>query len=412
MRVTGRLLRGYPGDHRIVRARHRARLAALRCRSSRARRDRSGCAAAHPHATLRPRVGGRMRADLARALAAAFLAGEWTQPGLVASGATVLGRRARWLPPLVRQTLALYPRAPVDRPRELAANLASRPAAAKALRARPPGATGRRRRRWSPTGGGCRCSTTSADVASFLRVSASDLDWFADPRHLARTRLRRPPPALPRLPPRRAQRRHPRPGGTQAAAQGRAAPPPPRGRRAHPAARRGPGLPARRLGAVLRRAPRRPERRAAAGPRGVLRERDRLPGLRHLAHRRLPRAGRALPGRPGDQRPAALVLARGADPGGRRPARRPLAARSPARRATPAAGCADVAGDGQPGGVPARRAPHRAGPVVGRALHEVRRRPGVLGRARLGHGHVAPDRRGRGDRRATRASGSTPARPG
>ena len=74
-----------------------------------------------------------MRADLARALAAAFLAGEWTQPGLVASGTTVLGRRARWLPPLVRQALELYPRAPLDRPRELAANLASRPAAAKAM---------------------------------------------------------------------------------------------------------------------------------------------------------------------------------------------------------------------------------------------------------------------------------------
>ena len=65
-----------------------------------------------------------MRSDLARALAAAFLAGEWTQPGMVASGTVVVGRRARWLPPLVRQTLALYPRAPVDRPRELAANLA------------------------------------------------------------------------------------------------------------------------------------------------------------------------------------------------------------------------------------------------------------------------------------------------
>ena len=49
VRVIGSLLRGYPGDHRYVRARHRARLAALRCRSSRARRDRSGRAAAPDH---------------------------------------------------------------------------------------------------------------------------------------------------------------------------------------------------------------------------------------------------------------------------------------------------------------------------------------------------------------------------
>jgi RNA-directed DNA polymerase len=127
-----------------------------------------------------------VRAELARALAAGFLAGEWTQAGMVASGSTVLGRRARWLPPLVRQTLALYPRAPVDRPRELAANLASRPAAAKALRAvpvvRPVVATQMLANRWR-----LPVLDDLADVSSFLGVSAADLDWFADPRHLARS---------------------------------------------------------------------------------------------------------------------------------------------------------------------------------------------------------------------------------
>ena len=78
-----------------------------------------------------------MRPDLARALAAGFLDGEWTQQGLVASGVTVLGRRPAWLSPLARQTLVLYPRAPGDRPRELATNLATRPRCGRAGRASP-----------------------------------------------------------------------------------------------------------------------------------------------------------------------------------------------------------------------------------------------------------------------------------
>ena len=127
-----------------------------------------------------------MRADLARALASGFLAGEWNQPGLVESGAAVLGRRPRWLPPLVRQVLALYPRAPADRPRELATNIATRPAAAKATGtgplARPVVATRMLANRWR-----LPVLDDLADVAALLDVSASDLDWFSDPRHLART---------------------------------------------------------------------------------------------------------------------------------------------------------------------------------------------------------------------------------
>jgi len=126
-----------------------------------------------------------MRSDLARALAAGFLAGDWTQQGMVEGGTAVLGRRPRWLPPLVRQTLALYPRAPVDRPRELAANIASRPAAAKALQTgpltQPVVVTRMAANRWR-----LPVLDDVADVSSFLGLSAGDLDWFADPRHLAR----------------------------------------------------------------------------------------------------------------------------------------------------------------------------------------------------------------------------------
>jgi len=127
-----------------------------------------------------------MRSDLARALAAGFLDGEWTQPALVERGVVVLGRRPRWLAPLVRQTLALYPRPPADRPRELEANIAARPAAAKALgasaRVHPVVTTRMLTNRWRlPVLEGLD------DVATFLGVGVSELDWFSDPRHLARS---------------------------------------------------------------------------------------------------------------------------------------------------------------------------------------------------------------------------------
>ncbi len=127
-----------------------------------------------------------MRSDLARALAAAFLAGDWTRQGLVESGASVLGRRPRWLSPLARQTVELYPRPPGDRPRELAINLASRPAAVRAVHVgplvRPLVATQMLTNRWRlPVLEGL------GDVAAFLDVEPDDLDWFSDPRRLARS---------------------------------------------------------------------------------------------------------------------------------------------------------------------------------------------------------------------------------
>lgn len=127
-----------------------------------------------------------MRSDLARALAAGFLGGEWTRQGLVESGAVVLGRRPRWLSPLAGQTIAVYPRAPVDRPRELATNIASLPAAAKAMHAapvaQPVAATRMLTNRWRlPVLEGLD------HVASFFDVDPGELDWFSDPRRLARS---------------------------------------------------------------------------------------------------------------------------------------------------------------------------------------------------------------------------------
>jgi RNA-directed DNA polymerase len=126
-----------------------------------------------------------VRTDLARALASGFLAGQWTQEGLVHSGSLVLGARRRWLAPLVRQTIALYPRPPYDRPRELATLIATRPAAEQAAAARPVvhPVVGTRMvaNRWR-----LEVLNDLDDVARFLSLTASELGWFADPRHWAR----------------------------------------------------------------------------------------------------------------------------------------------------------------------------------------------------------------------------------
>ena len=406
MRVTGLPLRGYPGDHRYVRAQHRARLAALRCRSPRARRDRSGRAATRrPDGDL-PTV----RPDLARALAAAFLAGEWTEAGLAASGAYVLGRRTAWLAPLARQVRRALPPRAARPPARAGREPGVTPGGGQGTRGRAAGAAGGRDAdgRRPVAGAGARRARRRRRLLRGVRLRARLVLRPAPtgPRH-----HRRPAPALPGQPSHRPERRDPGARGAQDPAQGDAATPARRGRVADPAARRGSRVPARRLGAVLRPSPCRSQRGRAARPRGLLRQRDRLARLRHLAHRRLPRAGRPLPRRAGDVRAAPVELACGAPARRRRPARRPLAARPTPRGAPPAAGCPDVAGDGEPRGLPPRRPAHRAGAVVGRALHEVRRRPGVLGRGRLGNGarHDSSTRSRRSC--ATRASGSTPARP-
>jgi RNA-directed DNA polymerase len=64
---------------------------------------------------------GAKRRELAAALAAAFLAGAWSENAMVRRGAAALQPRPRWLRPLVREVRAAYHRAPADRPRELAA---------------------------------------------------------------------------------------------------------------------------------------------------------------------------------------------------------------------------------------------------------------------------------------------------
>jgi len=126
-----------------------------------------------------------VRQDLARALAEAFLAGDWTRPGLVGSGSLVLRRRAGWLPALAQEVLAIYPSPPRDRPREFTAVLSSRPAAERAGSARPlthlAAATRMISNPWH-----LPVLHDLADVGALLNLEQAELQWFSDPRHWAR----------------------------------------------------------------------------------------------------------------------------------------------------------------------------------------------------------------------------------
>ena len=126
-----------------------------------------------------------MREDLAGALAGAFLAGEWTPAGLVTSGTRVLRGRRAWLPALSREVLELYPGPPADRPRELAAAVATRPSAARARKARPVTrvvvTTRMVTNRWH-----LPVLDDLSQLAALVGLTATELDWFSDPKHWAR----------------------------------------------------------------------------------------------------------------------------------------------------------------------------------------------------------------------------------
>ena len=136
----------------------------------------------------------------ARALAAAFLAGEeWTAQALRERGAVALGIGARRLGPLVRDLLAVHHRPPLDRPRELADLVAAAPAFGRLsgrARARgdrlrvaawPVAPTRMVRRPWpvAPL-------DDVGDLADLLGTDAAHLAWLADPLQ----RQRRTAPGL------------------------------------------------------------------------------------------------------------------------------------------------------------------------------------------------------------------------
>ncbi|MDG6107369.1 RNA-directed DNA polymerase [Dactylosporangium aurantiacum] len=144
-------------------AAHRRRASALRATLRRHDRDSSGHAA---------------RA-VAGALADAFLTVDWARGPLLEVGREVLGRRPRWLGPVVTAVLRAYREAPADRPRELA-ELISAPGR-QPIRVRRATATRTVRQRWDSP----RVDDLAA-LAEFLAVTPDELDWFADRRGLNR----------------------------------------------------------------------------------------------------------------------------------------------------------------------------------------------------------------------------------
>ncbi|HTJ38222.1 MAG TPA: reverse transcriptase family protein [Dactylosporangium sp.] len=145
--------------------------------------------AAHrrPASALRASQGRHDRATsgraAARALALAFLAADWGRPALLAAGFEALGRRPRWMGPLVTRVLGAYRDPPADRPRELAGFLeavlpAFVPNRIVVRRAVPTRVV---RLRWDTPH-----LDDLAALAEFLGVDGDRLDWFADRREINR----------------------------------------------------------------------------------------------------------------------------------------------------------------------------------------------------------------------------------
>jgi RNA-directed DNA polymerase len=132
------------------------------------------------------------RGEVARALAGAFLAGGWDEPGMVTRASAAFARRPRWLAQGARHALATYRERPADRPRELAAVLdawLAELAAAGRLPQQPPSVhhvplfeSAMGRMRWPVPE-----IATIADLAAFLDLHIRELQWLADPRTLERS---------------------------------------------------------------------------------------------------------------------------------------------------------------------------------------------------------------------------------
>jgi RNA-directed DNA polymerase len=117
-------------------------------------------------------------------LAAAFLAGDWSQEGLVRRGAEALQPAPPWLPRIAASVLAAYREPPADRRRELASVIAVHLAELPWSPAAPPSVVRRFTRppravrwRWPVPR-----LETAGDLAAWLGIEPPRLDWLADVR--------------------------------------------------------------------------------------------------------------------------------------------------------------------------------------------------------------------------------------
>jgi hypothetical protein len=158
--------------------------------------DRSGRAAAGT-------AGRPVNAEhLGRGLSAAFLAGVWEPERMAERGRDALRPRAgrrppRWLLNLARAARSGYPDRPADRPRELARFLAACPPLTEEMdRRRRSGREPLRVRRWlvpltemaatpAPPAGVPQLDTVG-ELAAWLGLQVTRLEWYADCRSLER----------------------------------------------------------------------------------------------------------------------------------------------------------------------------------------------------------------------------------
>jgi RNA-directed DNA polymerase len=125
---------------------------------------------------------------LAGGLAAAFLAGEWTEAGLVRRGRDAVQPPPRWMRRVAAEVLAHYHRPPLDRPREL-----ERFIELQLARIPPPAQVRQGVRHWhlfEQSMGRRRWPVAELDgvdrLAALLGLTAGELDWLADVRSMER----------------------------------------------------------------------------------------------------------------------------------------------------------------------------------------------------------------------------------
>ena len=126
------------------------------------------------------------RSGVSRAVAAAFLAGDWEATGMAARAATAFGGRPRWLRSVARELAATYRDRPSDRPREVTAQIER-----ALLRLEGAGVLPRPPRHvpvalFTPAMGRMRWAVpeidTPTDLAAMLDLHPRELAWLCDLR--------------------------------------------------------------------------------------------------------------------------------------------------------------------------------------------------------------------------------------
>lgn len=129
-----------------------------------------------------------------RNLARALLAGEWTADGLLQRGTEAVGKRERWLRPLIRRVLAHFPQPPSTEDEQVLVDYLQRKSNLRQFRESFRTEQHPRRVFWIESRmneAGCPADSlpalpTVGALAEWLHLSPGELDWFARPPWQAR----------------------------------------------------------------------------------------------------------------------------------------------------------------------------------------------------------------------------------